>query len=218
MREEDIEKAAFRAHDGHYKFLIMPFGSTNSLATFQSLLNKVLRPSLKKFVLVFFDVLVYSPSLETHVRHLMKVLTVLQENQLKINKKKCSFGQRSLGYLGHIISSQGVSADPKKVESMWKWLVPKDVKALRGFLGLIGYYRIVQGYGKIEKPLTQLLTEEGFKWTITAQQAFDTLKGAVSQLPILAVPHFYKTFTIETDASSKGLGVVLLQEGKLLAF
>ncbi|WVY91168.1 hypothetical protein V8G54_036682 [Vigna mungo] len=181
---------------GHYEFLVMPFGLTNAPATFQALMNRILQPFLRKFVLVFFDdILIYSPDLGTHVTHLTEVFKVLQQHKLKLNKKKC------------------------KVEAMEKWPVPRNPKALRGFLGLIGYYiRFVKGYGKIAKPLTQLLSKEGFHWTAEAQQAFEELKKAVSQLPVLAIPEFSKSFTLETDAFSKDLGAVLLQEGRPLAF
>ncbi|WVZ20256.1 hypothetical protein V8G54_007578 [Vigna mungo] len=195
MKEEDIEKTAFRTHEGHYEFLVMPFGLTNASTTFQALMNRILKPFLRKFVLVFFyDILVYSPTMATHVTHLEE-------------------------YLGHIVSKDGVAADPTKVEAMTNWPVPKNAKALREFLGLTRYYRrFVKGFGQIAKPLTQLLTKEGFCWTHEAQRAFDALKGAVSKLPILAVPDFSKSFTLKTDASSKGLRAVLLQEGRTLAF
>ncbi|XP_061347982.1 uncharacterized protein LOC133293431 [Gastrolobium bilobum] len=136
MREEGIPKTAFRTHQGHYEYLVMPFGLTNAPSSFQALMNDVLRPFLRKFALVFFDdIMIYSKSKWEHLGHLRLIFEVLRSNSLVCNRKKCSFGKDQMEYLGHVITAQGVSADPSKVQAMRQWPAPKNIKGLRGVFG-----------------------------------------------------------------------------------
>ncbi|KAF0903441.1 hypothetical protein E2562_027864, partial [Oryza meyeriana var. granulata] len=142
MNPADIAKTAFRTHDALYEFLVMPFGLCNAPATFQALMNDVLRAFLRRFVLVFFDdILIYSSTWADHLRHLRAVLLVLRQHRLFVKRSKCAFGVDSISYLGHIISEAGVAMDPAKVQAVLDWPQPRSARAVRGFLGLAGYYR-----------------------------------------------------------------------------
>jgi hypothetical protein len=220
MRPENVHKTAFRTHDDMYEFLVMAFGLCNAPATFQALMNDVLRPFLCWFVLVFFDdILIYSKNWEEHLHHLRMVLEELQRHQLFVERSKCAFGAPSIAYLGHVISAAGVAMDPAKVQAIFDWPVPRSAQAVRGFLGLAGYYRkFVPNYGTVAAPLTTLLKKDGFAWDDKAAAAFGALKATVTSAPVLTLPDFTKTFVVECDASSHGFGAVLTQEGHPVAF
>lgn len=218
---QDEHKTAFKTHQGYYEFKVMPFGLTIAPATFQGLMNTIFGTMVRKFVLVFVDdILVYSKSLKEHVDHLKAVFTQLERHQLFVKESKCSFAQKHLEYLGHIIGETGVSTDPAKIEAVQNWPSPKSVRQLRGFLGLAGYYRkFIRNYGLLTKPLTTLLKKDvRFNWGTAKQEAFEAVKRQLVQAPVLALPDFSKTFVIETDASDKGVGAVLMQEGHPIAF
>jgi hypothetical protein len=220
MKEVDIPKRAFQTHEGHYEFLVMPFGLCNAPSTFQSLMNHVLCPFLHHFVLVFFDdILIYRKTWTDHLTHVDQVLHLLSQHQLFLKQSKCAFGASEVEYLGHLVGKDGVRVDPKKIEAMQDWPHPKTLKILCGFLGLTGYYhKFVKNYGNIATPLTALLKKNSFTWTPATAQAFQTLKMTMCTTLVLALPDFTKTFVLECDASGKGIDTILMQEGQPLAF
>ncbi|KAH9660390.1 hypothetical protein KPL70_024180 [Citrus sinensis] len=154
-----------------------------------------------------------------YARHLSAILQCLQQNRLYVKLTKCSFAQSSVECLGHIVYATRVAVNPEKVQCMLEWPKPTTIKTLRGFLGLTGYYRkFVVRYGKIAAPLTDMLKQDSFTWSPTAEAAFDELRQAMASTPVLALPNFTKPFSIECDASGRGIGPVLMQEGRPLAY
>jgi hypothetical protein len=144
---------------------------------------------------------------------------VLRSHKLFAKKSKCKFGCKKVDYLGHIIAESRVRADPGKIKAMVEWPLPTNIKALRGFLGLTGYYKkFIKGYGSIATPLTAMLKKNAFHWDVAAREAFQNLKAAVTEAPVLALPNFAQPFVIECDASGLGIGAVLMQEGKPIAY
>ncbi|GAU44890.1 hypothetical protein TSUD_400530 [Trifolium subterraneum] len=220
IKPEDCYKTAFRTHHGHYEWLVMPFGLTNAPATFQSLMNTIFQAALRKFVLVFFDdILIYSPSWNCHLQHLEWVLQILEQYELFAKLSKCSFGQKEVDYLGHIVSGSGVYMHAEKIKDVLAWPKPSNVKQLRRFIGLTGYYRrFIKAYAQIACPLTDLLRKDAFVWKHEAETAFQSLKQAVTSAPVLGLPNFSEPFTLETDASGRGIGAVLGQQGHPIAY
>ncbi|GJV87010.1 putative reverse transcriptase domain-containing protein [Tanacetum coccineum] len=183
VRDEDIPKTAFRTRYGHYEFQVMPFGLTNAPAIFMDLMNRVCKPYLGKFVIVFIDdILIYSRNEEEHTNHLRIILELLRKEKLCVKFSKCDFWIRMVQFLGHLIDSQGLHVDPAKIEAVKNWASPTTPTEVRQFLGLSGYYR------------------------------------RFIQALILALPEGNDDFVIYYDASLQGLGAVLMQKEKVIAY
>ena len=214
MDPTDQEKTAFTTSDGLYEFRVMPFGLCNAPSTFQRLMELVLAGLRWEICLAYLDdVVVFGRTFEEHLQRLRVVLSRLEDSNLKLNPKKCQFFCRSAAFLGHVISSDGVSTNPAKVQSVANWQVPINISELRSFLGLAAYYRrFVKNFAGIAAPLYRLLEKEvPFKWTEQCDGAFTVLKQKLITAPVLAYPRIQDTFVLDTDASERGIGAVLSQ-------
>ncbi|KAL0423039.1 UNVERIFIED_CONTAM: Retrovirus-related Pol polyprotein from transposon.6 [Sesamum radiatum] len=217
---EDAYKSAFRTVDDHFKFLVMLFSFYNASLIFLSVMNDLFRPFLRRFVLIFFDdILICSDSWSLHLSHLDQVLHLLQSNSFFVKLSKCIFGVPIVDYLGHVILADGVGGDPAKLQAIVDWSPPRSITELRAFLGLTGYYsRFVQHYTAIAGPLSDLLKGCQFHWSSAATAAFNALKSAMMQLPVLSLLDFTLPFDITTDVSQVAIGAVLSQNRRPLAF
>lgn len=219
--EESIPKTAFRTRYGHYEFQVMPFGLTNAPAVFMDLMNRVCKPYLDKFVIVFIDdILIYSKNKEDHEQHLRSILELLKKEELYAKFSKCEFWLRRVQFLGHVIDSQGIHVDPAKIEAIKNWETPRTPTEVRQFLGLAGYYRrFIENFSKIAKPLT-LLTQKTAKynWRDEQEEAFQLLKQKLCSAPVLSLPEGTENFVVFCDASRQGLGCVLMQKEKVIAY
>jgi RNase H-like domain found in reverse transcriptase/Reverse transcriptase (RNA-dependent DNA polymerase)/Integrase zinc binding domain/Chromo (CHRromatin Organisation MOdifier) domain/Retroviral aspartyl protease len=215
IHPDDIPKTAFNTRYGHFEFLVLPFGLCNAPATFMRLMLEVFRDCLDQFVIIFLDdILVYSKTAEEHAKHLKIVLSILRKNQLYAKLSKCAFFQQKVKFLGHVISSEGISVDEDKIAAILRWPIPTNVSEVRSFLGLAGYYRkFVPGFSKVALPLTLLLhSENKFEMKQPQLQAFRALKHLLSHTPVLTIADVNRPFVISTDASGYAIGAVLSQD------
>ena len=221
MKEGDEWKTAFKTKHGLYEWLVMPFGLTNAPSTFMRLMNHVLRAFIGKFVVVYFDdILIYSKNLHDHVLHLQTVLEVLRKQSLYANLSKCTFCTDKLVFLGFVVSATGIQVDEEKIKAIQEWPTPTSIGNVRSFHGLASFYRrFVQNFSTIAAPLTEVIKKNvSFKWGEAQEEAFQLLKYKLTHAPLLALPNFSNTFEIECDASGLGIGAVLMQDGRPLAY
>ena len=221
VKGEDVLKTDFHTRYGHYEFLVIPFGLTNAPTAFMDLMNRVFKPYLDQFVVVFIDdMLMYSKNKEEHEKHLHVILQNLREHQLFAKLNKCEFWLDQISFLGHVVSNDGILVDPSKVEAVLSWKRPTTVSDIRSFLGMSGYYRyFIEGFSKISLPLTRLTQKNAkFVWSKECQSSFEELKKKLVSAPVLTISSSLGGFVIYSDASHQGLGCVLMQHGKMVAY
>jgi hypothetical protein len=217
MKEGEEWKTAFRCRYGHYEYLVMPFGLTNAPASCMRMMNDVLRPYLDKTCIAYLDdILVYSQTIEQHIKDVRTVLKALEGARLACKPEKCEFHMGKVEFLGYVVTPGGLSMDPIKVATILDWAAPSSVKETQSFLGFANFYRrFVKGYSAIAAPLTELTKkDQDFAWNNKAQIAFDALKVAFTQAPILLTFDPEKEIVVETDSSDYALGAVLSQRGE----
>jgi hypothetical protein len=221
IREQDIPKMAFATRYGLYEFVVVSFELTNTPTYFMNLMNKVFMEELDRFMVVFIDdILIYSETAEEHEEHLRIVLERLRQKKLYAKFSKCKFWMEKVAFLGHVLSAEGIVVDPSKVESVTKWEQPLNVTDMRSFLGMVGYYRwFIENFSKIANPMTELLKNNTkFEWSEACERSFQELKRRLTTAPVLTLPNIKKDFVVYYDASRLGLGCVLMQEGKVVAY
>jgi len=212
MAPEDMKKRTLITKTGLYDWTVMPFGLKNAMSTFTKTMSKVFKDLGSKFLKVFVDDLnVHSESWEEHFQHLGVVLYKLREVNLKLNPNKCCFVAKSITFLGHVVSEEGTKPDPGKIEAVLHFPQPNTVTNVRSFLGLIGYYRnYVRGYSKLAAPLFELTKKDvNFVWDMGYQHAFQELKAALVDAPVLTRPDFKRTFCLDVDWSPRGVKAIL---------
>ena len=221
INELDIDKTAFRTPFGHFQWKVMPFGLCNAPATFQNAMNKLFGSRIGKYVLVYMDdILVYSKNKQEHLKHLDDVLSLLEQHGYYIKKSKCDFMKTEVKFLGHIISKDGLMVDRDKIAVVKDWQPPKDKSGIRSLLGFGNYFRrFIYHYSEMVMPLVNLTRKDvPTTWTNECQQAFENLKNAIVNAPVLKHPDLSKPFKVICDASNYASGAILLQEEHPCAF
>lgn len=220
IRPGDEWKTAFKTREGLFEWMVMPFGLSNAPSTFMRVMNQALRPFIGRFVVVYFnDILIFSSLLTDHLAHLRAVLLVLRRENLFAATKKCSFGVSEVLFLGYVISHRGLEVDTSKVDAIRQWPTPNSISDVRSFHGLASFYRrFVAHFSSIMAPITDCIKLKQFAWSPEAEKAFQVIKQKLTSAPVLALPNFSVPFELHSDASKLGIGAVLSQQGKPIAF
>ena len=215
VHPKDREKTAFISKSGLYEFKVLPFGLSNAPSTFERCMESVLRNLQWQTCLIYLDdIIVFGKTFEEHIERLREVLCRLQQAGLKLKPSKCRLFKKSVLFLGHTISEEGLSTDPKKTEALRSWPEPTSVTEIRSFLGFCSYYRrFVRNFSHIARSLSNLTSKNvKFSWSEECQKAFDELKSKLHQSPVMAYPKKDCDFILDTDASDQGIGAVLSQK------
>jgi len=221
FKESDIPKTTFRARYDHYEFLLMSFGLTITLASFMDLMNRVFHQFLDLFVIVFIDdILIYSKSEEDHANHLRIIIQSLKDHKLYAKFSKCKFWFNVISFLGNIMYSDGIKVDPYKIKAVRKWPRPMTPIDIRSFLGLAGYYRrFVESFSSIAAILTKLTNKKGdVVWSDSYENSFEKLKDKLTTALFLTLSKGTGGVVVYCDSSRVGLGCVLMQHGKVVAY
>lgn len=206
--------------EGLFEWLVMPFGLSNAPSTFMRVMNQALRPFIGRFMVVYFDdILIFSTCLEDHLAHLKCVLEVLHKEALFVVRQKCEFGVDHVLFLGYIISDKGLSMDLSKVEAIRSWPAPRTVSEARSFHGLASFYRrFVPHFSTIMAPITDCMKAGCFEWSSQAAASFALIKSMLTSALILVLPDFSIPFELHCDTSKLGIGAVLSQQTKPVAY
>lgn len=219
---EDVHKTAFTTHIGLYEYKVLPMGLSNSVSVFQRAMTSIFAPYIGKFVCVYLDdILIYSKTAEEHMEHLETVLKLLEKHKLYIRMHKCIFNAPEVKYLGHIVGRNQVKPDPKKIQAVAEWPLPENIHQLRAFLGLVNYFsKFIDRHAATARPLTELL-RKGVPYSIHTPErveAFESLKKALINAPVLTIPDLAKPFKVIADASNFDMSGILLQDEKPVAY
>jgi hypothetical protein len=217
VKEADRHKTAFTTNEGLFEYNVLPMGLCNSPAIFMALMRKVFGDYINKFVIVFLDdIIIYSNSLEEHEQHLRLVMQKLRDYKLYAKESKTSLVMREVEFLGHYIGYKGLRVMDDKIKAIKEWPQPKNVREVKAFLGLAGYYRrFVKGFSEIALPMTELtktVTNKLMEWGVEQQNSFNAVKQALQSAPILILPDTKKPFVVHCDASNYAIGAVLQQD------